>query len=80
VFFLWGKILNAKYIHNEMFRVYGGKSLTHEAVHDWVEKFSLGHKKVADDAGPGRFVEIAGEETAQQVEELIRVDRRITIV
>jgi hypothetical protein len=40
-------------------------------VHKWVEKFSQGHSKVADDAQPGRLV--------QWVEEGIRADRRITI-
>jgi hypothetical protein len=37
-FFLWKKGLNAKDIHKEMFPVYGGKCLSHKAVHNWVEK------------------------------------------
>jgi hypothetical protein len=36
--FLWGKGLNAKDIHKEMFPIYGGKSLSRKAVHSWVEK------------------------------------------
>jgi hypothetical protein len=40
---LWAKGLNAKDIHNEMFPVYGGKSLSHKAVHNW------GGKHFADD-------------------------------
>jgi hypothetical protein len=32
-----------------MFPVYGGKCLSREEVHNWVEKFSLGHSKVTDD-------------------------------
>jgi hypothetical protein len=44
-------------IHKEMFPVYGGKCLLRKAVHNWVEKFSLGRSKVADDARPG--VEVA---------------------
>jgi hypothetical protein len=40
-------------------------------VHNWVEKFSQGHSKVADNAGPGRPVEIAPEATVQRMEELI---------
>jgi hypothetical protein len=51
--FLWAKGLNAKDIHREMFPVYGGKCLLHKVAHNWVEKFSQGHSKVADDAGPG---------------------------
>jgi hypothetical protein len=46
---LWAKGLNAKYIHKEMFPVYGGTHLPCKAVHNWVEKFSQGLSKVADD-------------------------------
>jgi transposase len=49
------------------------------AVYNWVDKFSQGRSKVADDARPGRPVEIAREVTVQRVQELIRADRRITI-
>jgi hypothetical protein len=34
---------------------------------------------VADDARPNRFFEVATRATGQQVEELIRTDRRITL-
>jgi hypothetical protein len=54
--FLWAKGVNAKYIYKEMFPVYGEKFLSRKAVHNWVEKFSQGHSKVADDAGPGAEV------------------------
>jgi hypothetical protein len=76
---LRAKGLNAKNIHKEIFPVYGGKCLLHKALHNWVEKFSQGHSKVTDDGQPGRSVETATEVTVQQVEELIRADRRITI-
>jgi hypothetical protein len=72
--FLWAKGLNANNSHKEMFPVYGGKCLSSKAVHNWVEKFSQGRLKVADDARLGRPVEIATEETVQRVEELIRAD------
>jgi transposase len=62
-----------------MFPVYGGKCLSHKAVHNWVNKFSQGRSKVADDVRAGRPVEIAKETTVLRVEELIRADRRITI-
>jgi hypothetical protein len=51
--FLWAKGPSAKNIHKEMFPVCGGKYLSRKAVHIWVEKFSQGHSKVADDARPG---------------------------
>jgi hypothetical protein len=54
--FLWAKGLNAKDIHKEIFSVYGGKCLSLKAVHNWVEKFSQGRSKIADDAGPGAEV------------------------
>jgi transposase len=64
----WAKGLNAKDIYKEIFPVYSGKYLSLKAVHNWVEKFSQGRSKVADDARPGRPVEIATEATAQRVE------------
>jgi hypothetical protein len=48
--FLWEKGLDAKDIHKETFPVYGGKCSSCKAVHNWVEKFSQGRSKVADDA------------------------------
>jgi hypothetical protein len=55
VYFLWAKGLNAKDINKEMLPVYGG-SLSRKSVHNWVEKFSIGRSKVADDARPGAEV------------------------
>jgi hypothetical protein len=52
--------------------------MLHKVIHNWIEKFSQGCSKVADDARPGRFVDIAKEAKVQQVEELILADRRIT--
>jgi hypothetical protein len=62
-----------------MLSIYGRKCLSCKAVHKWVEKFSQGFSKVADDTRPGRPVEIATEATVMRVEGLIRADRRITI-
>jgi transposase len=47
--FLWAKGLNEKNIHKEMFSAYGVKCLSRKVVHNWVEKFSQGCSKVADD-------------------------------
>jgi hypothetical protein len=49
-------------------------------IHNWVEKFSQGHSKVADDAQSGHSIEIATDAIVQWAEELIRVDRRIMTV
>jgi hypothetical protein len=32
-----------------MFHVYGGRCLWRKAIHSWIEKFSQGRSKVADD-------------------------------
>jgi hypothetical protein len=53
---LWAKGPNAKDIQKEVFPAYGGKCLSSKAVHNWVEKFSQGRSKVADDARPGTEV------------------------
>jgi hypothetical protein len=48
VCFLRAKGLTTKDIHKEMFPVYSGKCLSCKAVHNWVEKLSQEHSKVAD--------------------------------
>jgi hypothetical protein len=68
---LWAKGLNAKDIHKENFPVYCEKCLLHKVVHKLVEKFSQGRSKGADDAQPGRPVEIMTDAAVQRVEELI---------
>jgi hypothetical protein len=66
---LWAKGLNAKDIHKEMFPVYDGKCLLHEAV----EKFSERRSKVADYAQPG--AEVAGfDALVKQCGKCINVD------
>jgi hypothetical protein len=75
--FVWPKVLNVKDIHKEIFPVYCGNSLSRKAVHNWVEKFSQGRPKVADDTRPGRPVAIATDATVQRVGEFIRADRKI---
>jgi hypothetical protein len=57
--FFVAKGLNAKDIHKEMFPVYGGKCSSCKAVQNWVDKCSDGSYKIADDAQPGRCVEIS---------------------
>jgi hypothetical protein len=64
---------------NKMVPAYSGKCLSRKAVHIWVEKFSQGRSKVADDARPRRLLAIATEAALQRVDELIRADRRITM-
>jgi hypothetical protein len=68
-----------KNIHKEIFPVYDWKCSWRTVVHNWVEKFSQGRSKVAENAWPGHPVEIAPEATVQQMEELIWAHRRITI-
>jgi transposase len=65
--FLWAKGLNVNDVHKEMFPVYVGKCLSRKAIHNWIEKFPQGRSKVADDARPGRPVEIATQSIVQRV-------------
>jgi transposase len=68
---LWAKGLNAKDIHKEMFPIYSGKCLSREAVHNWMEEFSQGRSKVADNVRKDRPVVIATEAIVQRVEVLL---------
>ena len=61
-----------------MFFVYCEKCLPLKAVHNRVDKL-FQESKVLGEHQPGRPVEIAMEPTMQQVEEMIRDDRRLTI-
>jgi hypothetical protein len=51
--FVWAKELNAKDIHKEMFPVYGGKCLSHKAVHNWVANISMMTKRLKRRCGSG---------------------------
>jgi hypothetical protein len=53
---LYPKVFNEKNIHKKWFPLYGGKCLSRKAVHNWVEKFSQGRLKVADDGRPSAEV------------------------
>jgi hypothetical protein len=77
--FLWTEGVNLKDIHSEIFPLYGWKCLSCKAVHNWVETFSQGRSKVADDALPRPHVEVATEASVKRLEELILADRRIKI-
>ncbi|GFX44491.1 hypothetical protein TNCV_4713171 [Trichonephila clavipes] len=62
-----------------MIPTYGEKCLSHKAVYNWVKKFSQSRSKIVDDDRSGRPVLFATKSTKQQVKELIRNDRRVTI-
>jgi hypothetical protein len=65
---LKAKELSAKDINKEILPVYGGKCLSHLAVHNWVEKFSQYRLKVTDDARTSFPVDITTEATLKRVE------------
>jgi hypothetical protein len=68
--FLWAKWLNAKDIQKEIFPVNSVKCLSRK--HHWVEKFSQGRLKVADDARQG--AEVA--ETTVKKLSMLRVSKQ----
>jgi hypothetical protein len=56
VFFFERKRTQCKDINKEISPVYGRQCLLRKAVHNWVEKFSQGRSKVADDVRPSEEV------------------------
>ena len=69
--FLWAKGVAAKYIHKEMLPMYSEHCLSHQAVHNWVQKFSEGRTSIVDEQRVSRRVEIATPATLQSVEDII---------
>ncbi|GBN48368.1 hypothetical protein AVEN_150670-1 [Araneus ventricosus] len=76
--FFWVKGLESKNIHKEMSPVYGEKCLSRKAVYNCEEKFSQGRGEIRDEHRSVRPVLIATKSTEQQVEDLIRANRRVT--
>jgi len=77
--FLWSKKMEAKDIHKEMLPMYSEHCLSRQAVLNWVQKFSEGRTSTEDEHRAGRPVEIATPETFHRVEDIIRVERRVTV-
>jgi len=49
VLFLWAKGMALKDIHKEMLPMYSKHCLSHQAVHNWVQKFSEGQTSIKDE-------------------------------
>ena len=47
--FLWAKGVAAKDFHKEMLPMYGEHCLSHQAVHNWVQKFLEGQTSIEDE-------------------------------
>ncbi|GFQ90228.1 uncharacterized protein TNCT_216001 [Trichonephila clavata] len=62
-----------------MLLVYEEKCLSRKALYNCVKKFSQGRSKIVDEDRSGHPVLIVTKSTEQQVEKLIRPDRRVTI-
>jgi hypothetical protein len=62
----------------EMLLKYGEHCLSHQAVHNWVQKSSKGRTSIEDEHLVDWLV-IAKPATLQRVEDIIRADRRVTI-
>jgi hypothetical protein len=77
IFFFVVKKFNAKDVHKKSF-LFTVRSVCHVSGPQ-LGKETISRLKAADDARPGRPVEIATKGTVQRVEELIRADRMITI-
>jgi hypothetical protein len=57
--FLRAKGMAAKDIHKEMLPTCGEHCLSHQTVHNWVQKFSEGRTGIEDERRVGRLVDIA---------------------
>jgi len=57
--FFVGKNMEAKDIHKEMLPMYSEHCLSHQAIHNWVRKFSEGRTSIEDEHRAGQPVEIA---------------------
>ncbi|GFT26460.1 hypothetical protein TNCV_3603261 [Trichonephila clavipes] len=68
-----------KNIHKKTLFVYGQKCLSPKSVNNWVKKVSQGRSKIVDEDQSGRRVLISTKSIEQQVEELVRADRRVII-
>jgi hypothetical protein len=56
--FLWEKVMVAKEIHKEMLPTCGKHCLSHQTVHNWVQKSSEGRTSIEDERRVGRPVEM----------------------
>ena len=74
-----GKDIVAKDIHKEMLPMYNEHCLSHQAVHNWVQKFSEGRTSIEDEHRVGRPVEIITSTTLQGVKDINWTYRRVTI-
>jgi transposase-like protein len=56
---MWAKVMAAEDIHKEKLPVYREHGLSHQAVHNWVQKFSEGQTSVEDERPVRSPLEIA---------------------
>ena len=61
--------MEAMDIHKEMLPMYDEHCLSHQAIHNWMQKFSEGRTSIEDEHRAGRPVDIATSETLQRVED-----------
>ncbi|KAG8226586.1 hypothetical protein J437_LFUL007278 [Ladona fulva] len=74
--FLWAKGLSTEEVHQEMCPMYGDNCLSRKAVYNWIQMLNKGRENIRDRERPGRPAEVSTEATVQQVEQIIRNDRR----
>ena len=77
--FLLNEGNNGKAIFERMSIMYGKEAPAYSTVKHWVKQFRMGRTCVKDEPRSGRPNEASNEETVKQVEQLVLVDRRITL-
>ncbi|XP_053353685.1 protein GVQW3-like [Clarias gariepinus] len=66
-------------IHRRLQNVYGDGTIDKSNVHRWMKKFKEGENSIEDKPRSGRPTTATTDKNRQQVDELIRTDRQVTI-
>ncbi|XP_057658850.1 zinc finger protein 845-like isoform X1 [Diorhabda carinulata] len=69
---------SAAEIHQRMSRVYGENFMSDGVVREWCRKFKEGRKDVHDEGGQGRK-SVVSDDLVQQVDRMVKENRRFTI-
>jgi len=59
---------------------YGENSLSRARVFEWYKRFSEGRESTEDDQRPGRPVSVSTSQTVTKINEIVRGDRRMSIL
>jgi histone-lysine N-methyltransferase SETMAR len=79
IFFLWKKGRKNSEIVADLLEVFGTLAATKATVQKWVSRFKDGRESLEDDPRSGRPTTSVSDENVGRVEELVELDRRVTL-